>query len=267
MRLQLTKEATAVDKADPNAVPIARAVDYLKKDIASGKVNGDAARALLMAGSKGYDLGPSFGAALAFLKQPAKWDKDQHLPLASALAAAERYGKADATEIADVAKLLAAEQAADGSWQANSSPGTIIATWSARSTLISSGMQPDNFTIVQADRWIRGLNPENVLEAAVTILSLELSSDVMAENLRRSSLGMLRADERNQPPVMDAAMIVLALAALAVEPRLARSAFTADELKVAVGRGKQYLVSQQRPDGGWGDPSTSGWALQALLAN
>ena len=31
--------------------------------------------------------------------------------------------------------------------------GEIIATWSARSTLIASGIQPDFFSVVQADRW------------------------------------------------------------------------------------------------------------------
>lgn len=261
MRLQLKKEATAVDKADPNAVPIARGVDYLKKELASGTVNGDAARALLVAGTRGYDIGTSLDATLAFLKQPAKWQPDQHLPLASALALAERYGKAEDDDLAPAVKMLVAEQAADGSW------GTIMATWSARSTLISSGMQPDTFTIVQADRWIRGLAPENVLEAAATILALELSSDVMAENLRRTCFSILRADEREKPPVVDAAMVVLALTALQAEPRLARSAFTVDELKATVAKARQYLVSQQRPDGGWPDVSTSAWALLALLAN
>lgn len=266
MRLQLKKEATAVDKADPNAVPIARAVDNLKQDVAGGKFNGDAIRALLVAATKGADLGASLDQALAFLKQPSTWEKNQLLSLASALAVAERYGKAAATDLAPVAKTLVAEQAADGSWLAESY-GPIISTWSARSTLISSGMQPDTFTIVQADRWIRSLAPENVLEAAATILALELSSDVMAENLRRTCLSLMRSDERQKPPVIDAAVMVLALTALQVEPRQARSAFTADELKEAAAKGKQYLVSQQRPDGGWGDASTSGWALMALLAN
>ena len=85
---------------------------------------------------------------------------------ASALAVAERHGKAASTDLEAAAKLLVADQKADGSWRSISRrasarrrpTGPIIATWSARSTLIASGMQPDNFTIVQADRWIRGLD-------------------------------------------------------------------------------------------------------------
>ena len=100
-------------------------------------------------------------------------------------------------------------------------------------------MQPDNFTVVQADKWIRGLTPENVLDASGTIL---------------------------------------ALSALEVEPRLARSAYRVEELKEAIANAKKYLVSQQRPDGSWPETtrpanqesyaqriSTTGWAMLALL--
>jgi hypothetical protein len=72
---------------------------------------------------------------------------------------------------------------------------------------------------------------------------------------------------------------VLALSSLDVEPRLARSAYTAQELKDAIAAGKKYLVAQQRPDGSWPETtrpanqesyaqriSTAGWAMLALLA-
>ena len=161
--------------------------------------NGDATRALLVAGAKGYDIGTSLDDTLAFLKQPATWDQNKapggvddkalaRVQFASALAVAERHGKAASTDLQAAAKLLVADQKADGSWtfddsQSIGSPttyGPILATWSARSTLIASGMQPDFFSIVQADRWIRGLAPESVLDAAGTS-ALDLSSDVMAE--------------------------------------------------------------------------------------
>jgi hypothetical protein len=286
---QLKKEATAVDKMDPNAVPIAKGVDYLKVEVPKWKQehpcyschnNGDATRALLVASSKGYDIGTSLDDTLSFLKQPSQWDQNKapsgfddkqlaRIQFASALAVAERYGKAASTDLAAAAKLLAADQQPDGSWKLDSSEslgspatyGTIIATWSARSTLISSGMQPDNFTIVQTDRWVRGLTPENVLDASATMLALELSSDVMAENLRRTCLSILREGQSPTggwgpyvtaaPQVFDTAMAVLALSALQAEPRLARFAYRPEELKEAIANGKKFIVSQQRPDGSW----------------
>ena len=316
---QLRKEATAVDKADLNAAAIARGVGYLVKEVPKWKAehacyschnNGDATRALLVAGSKGYDIGASLDDTLAFLKQPSTWDQNKapggvdnkalaRVQFAGALAVAERFGKAASTDLEAAAKLLAADQQADGSWELDQSQsigspvtyGTIIATWSARSTLIASGIQPDAFSVVQADRWIRGLTPESVLDAASTVLALELSSDVMAENLRRNCLSILRSGQAEAiggwgpyvtaaPQVFDTAMAVLALSSLEAEPRLARSAYTVQELKDAIAGGKKYLVSQQRPDGSWPETtrpanqesyaqriSTTGWAMLALLTN
>jgi Prenyltransferase and squalene oxidase repeat len=313
---QLKKEATAVDKGDPNAAAIAKGVDYLKVEVPKWKAehpcyschnNGDATRALLVAGSKGYDIGTSLDDTLAFLKQPAQWDQNKapsgfddktlaKIQFAGALAVAERHGKAASTEVEAAAKLLLAEQQADGSWQLDNSQslgspatyGTLIATWSARTTLISSGMQPDNFTIVQTDKWIRGLTVENVLDASATVLALDLASDVMAENLRRNCLSIIRTGQSKEggwgpyvtaaPQVFDTALAVLALSSLEAEPRLARSTYRPEELKEAIANGKKYLVSQQRPDGSWPETtrpanqesyaqriSTTGWAMLALL--
>jgi len=313
---QLRKEATAVDKADPNAVPIAKGVDYLKKEVPKWKQehpcyschnNGDATRALLVASAKGYDIGTSLDDTLSFLKDPSRWDQNKassefddkvlaRIQFASALAVAEHYGKAASTDLQAAAKLIAFDQKPDGSWQLDTSQslgspatyGTILATWSARTSLIASGMQPDNFTIVQADRWIRGLTPENVLDASATILALELSSDVMAENLRRTCLSILREGQApsggwgpyvtTAPQVFDTALAVLALSSLEVEPRLARSAYRPEELKDAIANGKKYIVSQQKPDGSWPETtrpanresyaqriSTTAWAMLALL--
>ena len=150
-------------------------------------------------------------------------------------------------------------------------------------------MQPDNFTIVQADKWIRGAKPETVLDAAATILALELAGDVMAENLRRDCLSILRTGQSKDggwgpsvtaaAQVFDTALAVLALGSLEVEPRLARSAYRPEELKEAIANGKKYIASQQRPDGSWPETtrpanqesyaqriSTTAWAMLALLA-
>lgn len=315
---QLKKEATAVDKVDPNGVPIAKGVDYLKVEVPKWKAehpcyschnNGDATRALLVASARGHDIGTALDDTLSFLKQPAQWNQNKAAPsgfddkvlariqFASALAVAERYGKAASTDLDAAAKLLVADQQADGSWQLDNSHslgspatyGTILATASARATLIASGIQPDNFTIVQIDKWVRGLQPENVLDASGTILALELSSDVMAENLRRNCLSILRQGQSPEggwgpyvtaaPQVFDTALAVLALSSLSPEPRLARSAYRPEELKEAIANGKKFIVSQQRPDGSWPETtrpanqesyaqriSTTGWAMLALLS-
>ena len=313
---QQAKGGPALDKSDPNVAAIARGVEYLKVEVPKWKSehpcyschnNGDATRALLMAGAKGYDIGTALDDTLAFLKQPATWDQNKapagvdnkglaRVQFAAALAMAERQGKAASTDLEAAAKLLIADQKADGSWQLDDSQslgspvnyGTILATWSARSTLIASGIQPDNFSVVQADRWVRGLTVESVLDASATILALELSSDVMAENLRRNCLGILRQGQAPTggwgpyvtaaPQVYDTALAVLALSSLEVEPRLARSAYRAEELKEAIANGKKFIVSQQRPDGSWPETtrpanqesyaqriSTTGWAMLALL--
>lgn len=313
---QLQKDATAINRTSPYAAAIGKGVGYLKVEVPKWKAehpcyschnNGDATRALLVAGAKGYDIGTALDDTLAFLKQPSKWDQNKapsgfddkalaRVQFASALAVAERHGKAASTDLDAAAKLLVADQQADGSWQLDQSQslgspatyGTLIATWSARTTLISSGMQRDNFTIVQADKWVRGLTPENVLDASATVLALELASDVMAENLRRTCLSILRNGQSAAggwgpyvtaaPQVFDTAMAVLALSSLEVEPRLARSAYRVEELKEAIGNGKKYLVSQQRPDGSWPETtrpanqesyaqriSTTAWAMLALL--
>jgi hypothetical protein len=314
---QLSQDAASAGKADPIAAAVTRGVAYLTTEVPKWRAehpcyschnNGDAARALLVAGAKGYDIGASLDDTLNFLKQPALWAQNKgrdgsgddttlaRIQFASALAVAERHGRAASTDVEAAAKLLAANQQADGSWtldqsQSIASPvtyGAIIATWSARTTLIASGMQPDHFTIAQADRWLRGATPENVIDAAGTLLGLDLASDVMAENLRRTCLQIVRQGQSPAggwgpyvtapPQVFDTAMAVLALSLLDTEPRLARSTYRAEELKEAIAKGKAYLVARQRRDGSWPETtrpadqesyaqriSTTGWAMLALL--
>jgi hypothetical protein len=303
-------------QADPTSIAIGRGVAFLRVEVPRWKQehpcyschnNGDATRALLVAGARGHNIGAALDDTLAFLKTPAKWDQNKapgglddktlaRVQFAGALAVAERHGRAASTDLAEAAKLLVADQKADGSWTLDSSQslgspatyGTIIATWSARSTLIASGKEPDDFSVVQADRWLRGLTVENVLDASAIILGLDVASDVMAENLRRNALSILRTGQApgggwgpfvtTAPQVFDTAMAVLALCALDAEPRLARSTYRPEELKDAIGRGKAYLVSQQRPDGSWPETtrpagqesyaqriSTTGWAMLALM--
>lgn len=312
--------ATGVAAQSPTPAPspiVAKAVAFLRAEVPKWRKqhpcyschnNGDATRALLEASARGYDIGDSLDDTLNFLKKPAAWDQnkapggfdDQRLArvqFASALAVAERHGKAASTDLEEAAKLLVADQTADGSWtldpsQSIGSPatyGTILATWSARASLIASGMQPDHFTIVQADRWLRGLTVEKVFDASSLLLALDLAGDVMADGLRRTALGIVRTGQASNggwgpdatapPQVFDTALAVLALSALDVEPRIARSTYRPEELLEAIAKGKAFIESQQRPDGSWPETtrpagqesyaqriSTTGWALLALLA-
>ncbi len=286
---------------------IAKGIVFLRASLSQGR-SGDAIRALLEAGARGYDVGTALDDTLSFLKKPAAWDQNKapsgfddmrlmRVQFASALAVAERHGKAASTDLEAAAKLLVADQAANGSWELDQSQslgspatyGTILATWSARTSLIASGIQPDNFTIVQADRWLRGLTVENVFDASSLLLALDLTGDVMADGLRRSALSIVRSGQAPNggwgpyatapPQVFDTALAVLALSALNVEPRIARSTYRPEELLEAIARGKAFIESQQQPDGSWPETtrpagqesyaqrlSTTGWALLALLA-
>lgn len=310
------KEPSPVDKADPAAMARARAVEFLRREVPrwqsenkcySCHNNGDATRALLMAGAQGHDIGAALDDTLGFLKQPKLWDQNKapgglddkvlaRVQFASAVAVAERLGRAASIDVAAAADVLVTDQAADGSWtldqsQSLGSPatyGAILATASARATLIAGGRQPDDFYVVQADRWLRSLTVENVVEASSVLIGLDQASDVMAENLRREALSIVRTGQAPDggwgpyvtaaPQVFDTALAVLALSTFTTEPRLARSTYRPEELKDAIDKGKAYLVSQQRPDGSWPETtrpagqasyaqriSTSAWALLALL--
>jgi hypothetical protein len=266
---QLKKEATAVDKADPIAVSAARAVDYLKKQVDAKKPNGEVIRALVIAGAKGYDVGPALDPVLPALKSAAQWPKSDRIALGHALAAAERHGRAASTDLTAAAKLLTADQQQDGSY------GSTLDTWRARHTLIESGMQPDDVWIILIDRWVRGISQiDTTGEVAAVLLALDVSSDVMADNLRRSSLSYLRnaqskdggwGPKGDKPTILDTALAILALSVLDQEPRLARSTYRPEELKDAIATGKRFLVSQQRPDGSWAESGSTPWALLALL--
>ena len=266
---QAKKEATAVDRT-PEAVAAARAVEYLKKQVNARMPDAEAIRALVIAGVRGHDIGASLDAVLPYLKSPAKWPKADRIALGHALAAAERHGKAASTDLAAAAKLLTADQQQDGSY------GSILDTWRARHTLIESGMQPDDVWIILIDRWVRGISQiDSTREVAAALLALDLSSDVMADNLRRSSLSYLRnaqskeggwGPKADKPTIMDTALAVLALSVLDTDPRMARSTYRPEELKEAIMRGRTYLASQQRPDGSWAESGSTPWALLALLS-
>ena len=199
---------------------IKRGVAFLSKEVPKWHAehpcyschnNGDATRALIAAGMRGYDIGSAVDDTVDFLRVPSKWDQNKapggfddrtlaRIQFASALAAAARAGRAPESTLVDAAKVLAADQQGDGSWVLDASKslaspttyGSLLATASARATLVASGREPDDFTIVQTDRFFRGVQVENVIDAAAVALGLDVGEDVMAENLRAKCLGIIR---------------------------------------------------------------------------
>jgi hypothetical protein len=303
-------------RPDSHDAAVKRGVAFLTKEVPKWHAdhscyschnNGDAARALIVAGMRGYDIGSAVDETVDFLRVPSRWDQNKgpggfddrtlaRIQFASALAVAARAGRAPDSTLVDAAKLVAADQQGDGSWTLDvskslASPttyGSLLATASARTTLIASGREPDEFSIVQIDRFFRSVQVENVIDAAAVILGLDVAEDVMAENLRAKCLGILRDGQAPgggwgpfvtaPPQVFDTAMAVLALGLMESDPRLARKVYRPEELREALARGRDYLVTRQRPDGSWPETtrpadqesyaqriSTTGWALLALL--
>jgi hypothetical protein len=307
--------ALAAPAAQPAATPEARAVAYLTKQLAGWKSkqgcaschhNGEAARALLMAAHRGHDVGGVLADTRAFLQSPAGWAANKshgddeglmRLQFAAALAAAGEKDLNPAAPLVEAAKIILADQMPDGSWVPDagdppSSPltwGTAVATWIARTTLIASGREPDDFAVAQTDRWLRTVEVATVPDAAGVVLGLGVTSDVMADKQRATYLNLLRFAQRDSggwgpvpnaesATVFDTALVLLALQQLETDPRLARSTYRVEELREAISKGRAYLVAGQSADGSWPETmrggavsseaqrlATTAWALTALL--
>ena len=295
--------------------PESRAVAYLtqqvggwksKQGCASCHHNGDAARALLLAAHRGHDVGDALTETRAFLQNPSGWAANKghgddeglmRLQFAAALAAAGEQDRTPSPALVEAAKIILADQTQDGAWTPDasdppSSPltwGTAVATWMARSTLIASGREPDDFAVAQTDRWLRTVEATTVPDAAGVVLGLGVTSDVMADKQRAKYLNLLRFAQRESggwgaepnaeyATAFDTALVLLALQQLESDPRLARSTYRVEELQAAIAKGRAFLVDLQRPDGSWPETvrgasknsealrlSTTAWALTALL--
>jgi len=308
--------SVSVSSGQSAPTPETRAVAFLSREAqawkgqhgcASCHHNGEAARALLLASHRGLDVGESLADTRPFLQNPAGWAANKghgddevlmRLQFAAALAAAGEKDLSPSPALVEAAKLLLADQTKEGAWTPDasdppSSPltwGTAIATWMARSTLIASGREPDDFAVAQTDRWLRTVEVETVPEAAGVVLGLGVTSDVMADKQRAKYLNLLRFAQREgggwgaEPnaeyaTAFDTAIVLLALQQLETDPRLARSTYRAEELKAAIAKGRAFLVDMQRPDGSWPETqrgsgnkgsdaqrlATTAWALTALL--
>ena len=307
--------ALALPAAQPATTPEAKAVAYLAKQLAGWKGkqgcaschhSGEAAWALSMAAHRGHDVGDALNDTRVFLQAPAGWAANKshgddevlmRLQFASALAAAGERDVAPSPALVEAAKLILADQMQDGSWVPDAadppnSPltwGTAVATSMARTTLIASGREPDDFAVAQTDRWLRTVEVTTVPDAAGVVLGLGVTSDVMADKQRAKYLNLLRFAQRDtggwgpmpnaeSATTFDTALVLLALQQLESDPRLARSTYRVEELREAVAKGRAYLVAQQQADGSWPETmrgstssseaqrlATTAWALTALL--
>jgi hypothetical protein len=305
--------ARGVEQAAPG--PEARAAAWLagemtawqkQHDCYSCHHNADAARALFKAASRGHIGADVLKATRTFLESPASWERNKgheadevlaRLQFAGALTAAGEQDLNPSPSLAAAAKILLADQMPDGSWVPDASDGpgspvtwgTAVATWMARSTLIASGREPDDFAVVQADRWFRAAEATTITDAAGIVLGLGITSDVMADKQRATLLNLVRYAERESggwgplpaaesATVFDTALVLIALQQFRTDPRLARSTFREEELANAISRGRRYLIAEQHADGSWpatmrrtGAPSeaqrisTAAWALLALV--
>lgn len=286
------REAQPIDPGSPAARAVAFLVTevprwHRERSCFSCHNNGDGARALLLARSRGHDVGTALDSTLAFLNAPDTWagnqtrngDEDKplaRLQFAAALAAAGANDLRPSEAIVKAADLIDDDQQADGSWEVvkpdrGGTPvtwGNALATSMARSTLIASGREPDHFAVAQIDRWLRTVPVTNVLDAAAVVLGLGTEMDVMATTQRGRSLDLLRGTQSKDggwppqaggtPRVFETAVAILALEQLRRDPRLARTAFGEENLRQALERGRAYLAATQLADGSWPEGASKG---------
>jgi hypothetical protein len=295
--------------------PEARAAAFLAAEVSRWRKahacyschhSGDAARALFKAASRGHVSADVLKDTRAFLETPASWERNKgheadeglaRLQLSAALAVAREHDLDPAPPLVAAANILLGDQMPEGSWVPDASDGpgspltwgTAVATWMARTTLIASGRQPDDFSVAQIDRWLRTAEGATISDTAGIVLGLGITADVMADTQRATLLNLLRYAQRESggwgavpaaqsATVFDTALVLMALQQFRSDPRLARSTFREEELRDAIARGRAWLVDQQQPDGSWAATmrgsaapsdaqriSTTAWALLALL--
>jgi len=293
---------------DVAEVAEARAVEFLMREVPAWSKNngcfschnnGDAARALYAATRKGYRLpADTLAETTAWVREPSRWEQNKGDPgfsdkrlanvqfAASLLAAFEAGHVKDRQPLQEAARKLAADQSADGAWHIDAgnilgSPatyGTPLATYMALRTLRQADRSETAVAVLKAERWLGQASPNNVLAAAVLMLSSARNSHRSARLKQEECLKLIRRAQTRDggwgpyadspPEPFDTAMALLALAELRQQPGI-------DEL---IRRGRSFLLAQQNPDGSWpattrppgGESyaqrlSTTGWATLALL--
>jgi hypothetical protein len=288
--------------------PEARATAYLAAEVPkwhrenkcfSCHNNGDAARALMLAHGRGLldDRAP-LTDTLDFLRKPDKWDangpdgpfKDEKLAriqFGLALTEAKSFGLIeDPWTVYNGARLVAELQKPDGSWPSDAdgtigSPvtyGAPLASAIALRTLVATKERKFRGPILRGTAWFLDREPQNVLDAAATILALDQAPIFEKRERCDEAITILKKAQSldggwgpfatSPPEVFDSAIAMIALASQ--HGRYAEQ----------IAAGRKYLLAQQLPDGSWPATtrpsgadsyaqklSTTGWALQALFVS
>jgi hypothetical protein len=275
------------------------AVDYLARETPrwepenhcfSCHNNGDAARALMLAKARGYDVPESaLAGTLEWLRRPEAWDESRGNPgfsdrklariqFSAALAEAVRDGLRGRGILESAGEALVGLQGSNGEWLvdtggvtgAPATYGPVLATYMARHALQTAGQARFDAAIARAGAWLLGVAPGNVLDRAAILLALP---DTAAKHLpallaAQNSDGGWGPQPRAPSEAFDTAVALLALHGVG-----------GAETTKAIGRGRVFLERFQLNDGSWPETtrpsgftsyaeriSTAGWAAYALLA-
>lgn len=266
--------------------------------------DGDGARALFAAARQGLRVSPASTAVSGrWLSRPEDWETNRgdpafsdkklaRLQFAAALVAKlELEPRADRSALQHAARLVAADQGADGSWRfgdggaeepAIGSPATYgapLGTALALRVLRSEDAAAFGVAIANAERWLSGIAIDNVPASAAVLLGLDRPGEAALVERRRDAAARLlgaQGSEGGWGPYPDApaeafdtALALLALASL--EDRAPAAP--------AIRRGRGFLIALQNEDGSWPETtrptggvsyaqrvSTAAWAALALLA-
>jgi hypothetical protein len=311
--LLLAGLATPLPAGEPKPHPpeidaVSRAVAFLAREVPQWRPNnkcyschnnGDAARALMVAGKRGMRFeDDALANTLAWLRRPEDWHhnggegefNDRQLAaiqFGASLLTAHRSGLLRETApLVRAAELVAKEQQADGSWQIDNPPtvgspatyGTGLATALALRLLMAADATKYKEPIARAKRWLRKFEPNNTPDTAGVLLGLAGDDDAAAVAQRKVCIARLRKAQsdsggwgpytvsRTEP--FDTAIAILALAG---SPDF-------DGRRKMIERGAAFLRETQLDDGGWpettrpsGDVSyaqrlsTTGWCTLAML--
>ncbi len=294
-------EPTELDKA------IQRSIHYLavevpqwqkENDCASCHNQGDASRALIEAHrQKLFNGQSSLQTSIDWIGQPGHWELNRGLPeandptlsnlqFASTLLAAHKVLRPMPDAVKQAAEILAPLQQNDGAWiiaggSQFGSPlthGPILLTGQATSILKAAESPKFVAQARRAEQWLREQSPRNTIEASsLLLISSELgwvhpqaSRCLQIIFQSQSDAGGVGPYAIAQDENFDTALAVLAVDKSPRNP--ANTKFQDNAVK--------YLLSMQGEDGSWSETtrpsgtesyahriSTTGWALQALLAH
>ena len=289
----------------------ARAVEFLMREVPAWSKengcfschnNGDAARALYMASRKGYRVPADVLAdTTEWIKQPLRWDDNKGDPgfsdkrladiqfAASLLAAFDSGYVTDRKPLEEAANKITGAQSPDGSWKIDAgsalgSPATYgapLATYMALRILKKAALPGAGKAVDRGAKWLQQASANNVLTAAVLLLSSTSVADMSdpSGRLKRDQcLILIRAAQTSDggwgpyadapPESFDTAVVLLALSQFRRE----------NGVNDLIQRGRGFLTAQQNPDGSWPATtrpsgadsyaqrmSTTGWVTIALL--